>query len=249
MDIGEVVRTRPRRRSGGRAGRVAVRAGPAGRRRAPGARRDARRAVQAADRGRDRARSTPPPWTRWNRSACRQAPPSGVEILTGAGAIQGDDGRIRFPRALVEDMLAVAGAQHHAARPRPETRPASVRAPTSITARRGRRCISSIRSRSTTAKSPRRTCMTRRGWSDNLDNIHFYQRTMVCRDVVDNREMDLNTLYGCLAGHDETRRHQLSPTRPMSPIASRCCTWSRGARRSGWSGLSSAIPTASSSRR
>jgi trimethylamine---corrinoid protein Co-methyltransferase len=36
------------------------------------------------------------------------APPSGVEILTGAGAILGDDGRIRFPRALVEDMLAVA---------------------------------------------------------------------------------------------------------------------------------------------
>jgi trimethylamine--corrinoid protein Co-methyltransferase len=35
---------------------------------------------------------------------------------------------------------------------------------------------------------------------DNLDNIHFYQRTMVCRDVVDNKEMDLNTLYGCLAG-------------------------------------------------
>ena len=36
------------------------------------------------------------------------APASGIEILTGAGAILGDDGRIRFPRALVEDMLAVA---------------------------------------------------------------------------------------------------------------------------------------------
>ncbi|MDV7390175.1 trimethylamine methyltransferase family protein, partial [Arthrospira platensis SPKY1] len=31
-----------------------------------------------------------------------QAPPSGVELLTGAGAVLGDDGRIRFPRALVE---------------------------------------------------------------------------------------------------------------------------------------------------
>ncbi|MEL6532061.1 MAG: trimethylamine methyltransferase family protein, partial [Pseudomonadota bacterium] len=37
------------------------------------------------------------------------APPQGVELLTGAGAIKGEDGRIRFPRALVEDMLAVAG--------------------------------------------------------------------------------------------------------------------------------------------
>jgi trimethylamine--corrinoid protein Co-methyltransferase len=39
---------------------------------------------------------------------------------------------------------------------------------------------------------------------DNLDNIHFYQRTMVCRDVVDNYDMDINTLYGCLAG---TKKH------------------------------------------
>ena len=37
-----------------------------------------------------------------------QAPPSGVEIMTAAGAVQGSDGRMRFPRALVEDMLAVA---------------------------------------------------------------------------------------------------------------------------------------------
>ena len=36
------------------------------------------------------------------------APDTGIEILTGAGAILGDDGRIRFPRALVEDMLALA---------------------------------------------------------------------------------------------------------------------------------------------
>ena len=35
---------------------------------------------------------------------------------------------------------------------------------------------------------------------DNLDNIHFFQRTMVCRDVLDNRDMDLNTLYACLPG-------------------------------------------------
>ena len=34
----------------------------------------------------------------------------------------------------------------------------------------------------------------------HLDNVHFFQRAMVCRDVLDNREMDLNTLYGCLAG-------------------------------------------------
>ena len=45
--------------------------------------------------------------------ACEQigfadAPPSGIEALTKVGAILGDDGRIRLPRALVEDSLAMA---------------------------------------------------------------------------------------------------------------------------------------------
>jgi trimethylamine--corrinoid protein Co-methyltransferase len=33
-----------------------------------------------------------------------------------------------------------------------------------------------------------------------MDNIHFVQRPMVCRDILDNREMDLNTVYACCAG-------------------------------------------------
>ena len=33
-----------------------------------------------------------------------------------------------------------------------------------------------------------------------LDNVHFFQRAMVCRDIPDNLEMDLNTLYACCAG-------------------------------------------------
>jgi trimethylamine---corrinoid protein Co-methyltransferase len=33
-----------------------------------------------------------------------------------------------------------------------------------------------------------------------LDNIHFFQRAMVCRDIPDNYEMDTNTLYACCAG-------------------------------------------------
>ena len=35
---------------------------------------------------------------------------------------------------------------------------------------------------------------------DRLNNIHFVQRPMVCRDILDNREMDLNTIYGCCSG-------------------------------------------------
>jgi trimethylamine--corrinoid protein Co-methyltransferase len=35
---------------------------------------------------------------------------------------------------------------------------------------------------------------------DQLDNIHFVQRPMVCRDISDNREMDLNTIYAVCSG-------------------------------------------------
>ena len=36
--------------------------------------------------------------------------------------------------------------------------------------------------------------------TDTLDNIHFLQRPMVARDILDNREMDLNTVYACASG-------------------------------------------------
>jgi len=35
---------------------------------------------------------------------------------------------------------------------------------------------------------------------DQLDNIHFFQRCMVCCDIPDNLEMDLNTVYACCSG-------------------------------------------------
>ena len=36
------------------------------------------------------------------------APQSGISYMTSAGAILGNDGRLRFPKALVEDMLTLA---------------------------------------------------------------------------------------------------------------------------------------------
>ncbi|MEM8579161.1 MAG: trimethylamine methyltransferase family protein, partial [Pseudomonadota bacterium] len=39
---------------------------------------------------------------------------------------------------------------------------------------------------------------------DALDNIHFCQRPMVARDLTDNFEMDLNSVYACLTG---TQKH------------------------------------------
>ncbi|MEJ6709662.1 MAG: trimethylamine methyltransferase family protein, partial [Amylibacter sp.] len=127
------------------------------------------------------------------------APPSGVKILTDAGAIQGDDGRIRFPRALVEDMLS--------------------KARTSITlhSRDGKNDLelSGNRVHYGTAGAAvhivdimgnnYRECKVQDLHDaarivDRLDNIHFLQRPMVCRDIPDNYEMDLNTIYACASG-------------------------------------------------
>lgn len=35
---------------------------------------------------------------------------------------------------------------------------------------------------------------------DQLDNVHFFQRCLIARDLTDNREMDINTLYASIVG-------------------------------------------------
>ncbi|MCX7645833.1 MAG: trimethylamine methyltransferase family protein [Rhodobacteraceae bacterium] len=131
------------------------------------------------------------------------APPSGVEILTGAGAILGEDGRIRFPRALVEDMLAVAARDItlFARDPAHDLHllPGRVHYGTAGAA------VHVVDLASGTYRdSTARDLWEAARLAEHLDNIHFFQRTMVCRDVPDNFDMDINTLYACLAG---TRKH------------------------------------------
>ncbi|KIC27429.1 trimethylamine methyltransferase family protein [Leisingera sp. ANG-M6] len=127
------------------------------------------------------------------------APPSGVDYLTAAGCILGDDGRIRFPRALVEDTIAKANRsvtlfsrdgktdlQLSGGRVHYGTAGAAV----SMVDVNGREY------RDSTVQDlhdAARIC-------DQLDNIHFVQRPMVCRDIPDNREMDLNSIYATCAG-------------------------------------------------
>lgn len=185
-------------RSGGRAARVAARAA---------ALPDAMRPVRPGMPGGQYKPLTDAGMAKIHQSALEaleviglaNAPASGVEILTGAGAVLGDDGRIRFPRALVEDMLAVAARNItlHARDPKYDlhlsgtnvhfgTAGAAVHIVDPVT----------LEYRDSTAQDLYDAARL----VQHLDNIHFYQRTMVCRDVVDNRDMDLNTLYACLAG-------------------------------------------------
>lgn len=197
-DLGEVCEPSRAKRSGGRGARVALRSAPLS---------DAMRPIRPGMPGGQYRPLTDAGMARIHQAALQaleeiglsQAPPSGVEVMTAAGAIQGNDGRLRFPRALVEDMLAVAARNItlHARDPRHDmqltgsnvhygTAGAAVHIVDPFT----------LEYRDSTAQDLYDAARL----VDNLDNIHFYQRTMVCRDVVDNRDMDLNTLYGCLAG-------------------------------------------------
>ena len=127
------------------------------------------------------------------------APPSGVAYLTRAGAIQGDDGRLRFPRALVEDALSRANRDitlcgrdpaHDLDLSGTRVHYGTAGAAVNMVDAQG------VQYRESTLQDlydAARIC-------DQLENIHFVQRPMVARDITDNMELDLNTVYACCAG-------------------------------------------------
>ncbi|MFC6638417.1 methyltransferase [Sulfitobacter sp. JBTF-M27] len=127
------------------------------------------------------------------------APASGVAYLTKAGAILGDDGRLRFPPALVEDALARAN----------RSVTLCARDPAHDLELSGTRVHYGTAGAAVhlvdVEDNSYRECTLQdlhdaARITDTLDNIHFLQRPMVCRDITDNREMDLNTVYGCCSG-------------------------------------------------
>jgi trimethylamine---corrinoid protein Co-methyltransferase len=127
------------------------------------------------------------------------APPSGVELLTAAGAKLESNGRITFPRALVEDVIANAGRHFvlHGQAPRHDLEPwgkkvyfGTAGAAVSMVD------IATGDYRDSTVKDLFDIART----VDALDHVHFYQRSVVCRDIAIPAEMDFNTCYATVMG-------------------------------------------------
>jgi trimethylamine--corrinoid protein Co-methyltransferase len=131
------------------------------------------------------------------------APPSGVETLLKAGCVLGDDNRIHFPRSVVEDMLAIA-AKNITLFGRDPKHDLHLSGKKVHYGTAGAAVYVVDQEKREYRESTVQDLYDAARITEELDNVHFFQRPMVCRDIVDNYEMDLNTLYASCSG---TRKH------------------------------------------
>ena len=185
-------------RSGGRAARVALRNAPLA---------EDKRPVWAGMPGGLYRPLTDAQMTRIHAAALdaleqiglSQAPPSGIEAMTKVGAILGDDGRLRFPRALIEDMLVKAARNItlHGRDPKYDLHLTG----TNVHFGTAGAAVHMVDLETNTYRdSTAQDLHNAAKIAHALDNVHFFQRAMVCRDVMDNLEMDMNTIYACCSG-------------------------------------------------
>jgi trimethylamine--corrinoid protein Co-methyltransferase len=133
------------------------------------------------------------------RIGLSDAIPSCVELVTGAGGRLSEEGRLLFPRSLVEDVIAGAARRFvlPGFDPRHDMEPWDKRVHFG-----------------TAGAAVHMVDIDTGGYRDSmladlhdmarlvdaLDHIHFFQRTITCRDLSEPRELDLNTCYACVAG-------------------------------------------------
>ena len=151
--------------------------------------------------------------------------PSCIEVTTARGAFLNDHGRLCFPPALVEWALKVAGRRFAL----PAQDPALDIEPWDRKVHFGTAgaAVHMVDPRSREYRESELTDLYDIArMVDALDNVHFLQRPIIARDMTDPRDLDLNTLYACLAG---TRKHIGTRLHP----ARKCRAWSRDAAHGG----------------
>ncbi len=125
--------------------------------------------------------------------------PSCVELITAAGGTYTDSGRLLFPRALIEDALAKAGRGFTLYGQNPEydldlsdnklyfgTAGAAVHVVDPRTREYRESTLADLYNAARIV--------------DRMEHIHYFQRSMVARDLADPREMDFNTCYAAVSG-------------------------------------------------
>ncbi len=129
--------------------------------------------------------------------------PSCVDLVTAAGGSLTSDGRLLMPRALVEDALekAAKNITLYAQDPRFDLDLSDSRTYFG-TAGAAVHVVDTVKReyRESTAQDLYDAARI----VDQMEHIHFFQRSMVLRDIENPAEMDFNTCYASIAG---TRKH------------------------------------------
>ncbi len=146
-----------------------------------------------------------------------QAPDTGIKYMTEAGAVLGDDGRLRFPRALVEHTLAICGRHItlHGQNPKHDLLLSGSRVHYG-TAGAAVHVVD-------VAKNEYRESYLADIYDaarivEQMDNIHFFQRPMVARDIPDPADLDFNTVYAAIKGTTKHVGVSFTEAEYMKPI-------------------------------
>jgi len=127
------------------------------------------------------------------------ATPHCIETCTRVGAALGDDGRLRMPKQLVETALEQAQKNLvlHGQDPAHDLQ-IHDRKVHFATAGAAVMIVDTQNNRYRDSTASDLYDLAR--IADSCEHIHLFQRMCVLRDIVDNYEMDLNTLYCCVKG-------------------------------------------------
>lgn len=127
------------------------------------------------------------------------ATPHCIETCAAAGALLGGDGRLRMPRSLVERTLEQARRNLvlHGQDPRHDLDLSGARVHFSTA---GAAVMVADTENNLYRDSLAQDLYDMARIADTCEHIHMFQRTCVPRDIPDNYEMDINTLYCSVMG-------------------------------------------------
>jgi trimethylamine--corrinoid protein Co-methyltransferase len=150
-----------------------------------------------------------------------EAPAFAIDLVTARGGRLTRDGRLTFPRGLVEDAVAglarpvtlhgqVAGHELQLSGARVHVGSGGA-SPMVVDLETGSYRDSTLADLHAAARLV-----------DALDNIHFFSRSLVARDMPDPLSLDVNTAYASLAGTSKHVMTSVSGPAHVAPIAEMC---------------------------
>jgi len=122
-----------------------------------------------------------------------------IEACTAIGAVYGEDNRLRFPRAVVEDAMqkCCRNLVLYGQDPKHDLDLSGSRVHFSTA---GAAVMIADPINNEYRESTAQDLYDMARIADTCDNIHMFQRTCVLRDITDNRAMDINTTYNAVMG-------------------------------------------------